>query len=108
MQAHTHAAFGLVFVILAGTVLGLLLTPAVALFACLGALLPDIDTPTSVIGKAGLPLSRSLPPPFLPEPAPGGPAAERGVQDRRGLGPGDRAPGHPAGRPRRPPPAPPD
>src|SRR3990170_1188215 len=60
MQAPTHAAFGLVFTILAGTVLGILLTPAVALFACLGALLPDIDTPTSLIGKACLPLSRLL------------------------------------------------
>src|SRR3990170_2483289 len=60
MQAPTHAAFGLVFTILAGTVLGILLTPAVALFACLGALLPDIDTPTSIIGKACLPLSRFL------------------------------------------------
>src|SRR3972149_634938 len=60
MQAPTHAAFGLVFTILAGTVLGILLTPAVAAFACLGALLPDIDTPTSIIGKACLPLSRFL------------------------------------------------
>jgi membrane-bound metal-dependent hydrolase YbcI (DUF457 family)/biotin carboxyl carrier protein len=60
MQAPTHAAFGLVFAILVGTVLGILLTPAVALFACLGALLPDIDTPTSIIGKVCLPLSRFL------------------------------------------------
>ncbi|MFZ1059781.1 MAG: metal-dependent hydrolase [Candidatus Rokuibacteriota bacterium] len=60
MQAPTHAAFGLVFVILAGTVLGILLTPPVAAFACLGALLPDIDTPTSLVGKACLPLSRFL------------------------------------------------
>ncbi len=60
MQAPTHAAFGLVFVILTGTVLGVLLTPPVAAFVCLGALLPDIDTPTSLIGKACRPLSRLL------------------------------------------------
>jgi len=56
----THATFGLVFTILAGTVLGILLTPTVAAFACLGALLPDIDTPTSRIGTACRPLSRFL------------------------------------------------
>ncbi len=60
MKAPTHATFGLVFTILAGTVLGILLTPTVAAFACLGALLPDIDTPTSLIGTAGRPLSRFL------------------------------------------------
>ena len=60
MQAPTHATFGLVFVIAAGTVLGLVLTPAVAAFAVLGALLPDVDTPTSLIGKLVLPLARLL------------------------------------------------
>jgi inner membrane protein len=60
MQAPTHATFGLVFVIGAGTVLGVVLTPAVALFAVLGALLPDVDTPTSLIGKLCLPLARLL------------------------------------------------
>ena len=60
MQAPTHAAFGLVFVIAAGTVLGVVLTPAVAAFAVLGALFPDVDTPTSLIGKVCLPLARLL------------------------------------------------
>ena len=60
MQAPTHATFGLVFVIGAGTVLGVVLTPAVAAFAVLGALLPDVDTPTSLIGKLCLPLARLL------------------------------------------------
>jgi inner membrane protein len=60
MQAPTHATFGLVFVIGAGTVLGVVLTPAVATFAVLGALLPDVDTPTSLIGKVCLPLARLI------------------------------------------------
>jgi len=60
MRAPTHAAFGLVFVILTGTVLGLVLTPATAAFAIVGALLPDIDTPTSLIGRLARPLSRWL------------------------------------------------
>jgi inner membrane protein len=60
MQAPTHATFGLVFVIGTGTVLGVVLTPPVAAFAVLGALLPDVDTPTSLIGKLCLPLARLL------------------------------------------------
>jgi inner membrane protein len=60
MQAPTHATFGLVFVIGAGTVLGVVLTPAVAAFTVLGALLPDVDTPTSLLGKLCLPLARLL------------------------------------------------
>src|SRR5262245_57280671 len=60
MQAPTHAVFGLVFAIGTGTVLGLVLTPSVAAFAALGALLPDVDTPTSAIGKLAGPLARRL------------------------------------------------
>jgi inner membrane protein len=60
MQAPTHATFGLVFTIAAGTVAGVVLTPAVAGFAVLGALLPDVDTPTSGIGTVLRPLARRL------------------------------------------------
>jgi membrane-bound metal-dependent hydrolase YbcI (DUF457 family) len=57
MRAPTHATFGLVFTIAAGTVLGVALTPAVAACVLLGALLPDIDTPTSLIGRCCSPLA---------------------------------------------------
>ena len=57
MHAPTHATFGLVFTIAAGTVLGVALSPAVAVFVLLGALLPDIDTPTSLIGRCCRPLA---------------------------------------------------
>jgi inner membrane protein len=60
MQAPTHATFSLVFVILAGTGLGLGLTPATAAFAILGALCPDIDTPMSWIGRLARPLAARL------------------------------------------------
>jgi inner membrane protein len=57
MRAPTHATFGLLFTIAAGSVLGVILTPAVAGFAVLGALLPDVDTPTSPIGRLCRPLA---------------------------------------------------
>jgi inner membrane protein len=57
MRAPTHATFGLAFTIAAGTVLGVALTPAVAACVLLGALLPDIDTPTSPIGRLCRPLA---------------------------------------------------
>jgi inner membrane protein len=57
MRAPTHATFGLVFTIAAGTVLGVALTPAVAACVLLGALLPDIDTPTSLAGRCCRPLA---------------------------------------------------
>src|SRR5262245_6805562 len=57
MRAPTHATFGLVFTIAAGTVLGLALTPAVVGWVLLGALLPDIDTPTSLAGRGCRPLA---------------------------------------------------
>jgi LexA-binding, inner membrane-associated putative hydrolase len=57
MRAPTHATFGLVFTIATGTVLGIALTPAVAAFVLLGALLPDIDTPTSLLGCLCRPLA---------------------------------------------------
>jgi inner membrane protein len=60
MRAPTHATFGFVFTIATGTVLGILLTPAVAAFVLFGALLPDIDTPTSLIGRGCRPLARWL------------------------------------------------
>ena len=60
MRAPTHATFGLVFTIAAGTVLGVTLSPVVAAFVLLGALLPDIDTPTSLMGRLCRPLSSWL------------------------------------------------
>ena len=60
MRAPTHAAFGLGFTIATGTVLGVVLTPAVAAAALVGALLPDLDTPTSPVGRVCPPLARWL------------------------------------------------
>jgi inner membrane protein len=60
MRAPTHATFGLMFTIATGTVLGVVLTPAVAAFVLLGALLPDLDTPTSLAGRCCRPLSSWL------------------------------------------------
>jgi membrane-bound metal-dependent hydrolase YbcI (DUF457 family) len=60
VRAPTHAAFGLGFTIATGTVLGVVLTPAVAAAALVGALLPDVDTPTSPVGRACPPLARWL------------------------------------------------
>lgn len=60
MRATTHAAFGSAFVIATGTAMGVRLGPAVAAFTTLGALLPDIDTPTSLVGKTCLPVFRVL------------------------------------------------
>jgi membrane-bound metal-dependent hydrolase YbcI (DUF457 family) len=60
MRAPTHAAFGLVFTIAGGTVLGVVLTPPVITCVLLGALLPDIDTPTSLIGRLCRPLASWL------------------------------------------------
>jgi inner membrane protein len=57
MRAPTHATFGLAFTIAAGTVLGLTLTPAVAACVLVGALLPDVDTPTSLLGRCCRPLA---------------------------------------------------
>ena len=57
MRAPTHATFGLVFTIATGTALGITLTPAVAACVLLGALLPDIDTPTSPLGRCCRPLA---------------------------------------------------
>jgi inner membrane protein len=60
MRAPTHATFGFIFTIGAGTVLGVALTPAVAAFVILGALLPDLDTPTSPLGRCCRPVSSWL------------------------------------------------
>jgi membrane-bound metal-dependent hydrolase YbcI (DUF457 family) len=57
MRTPTHATFGLLFTIAAGTVLGITLSPAVAACVLLGALLPDMDTSTSLIGRCCRPLA---------------------------------------------------
>jgi inner membrane protein len=60
VRAPTHAAFGLVVAIAAGTGLGLRLTPATAALALAGALVPDLDTPTTLAGRAAGPIARAL------------------------------------------------
>lgn len=60
MQAPTHLAFAMLSSAAAGAVVGRPLTPAEFLWAAVGALLPDIDTPTSLIGKVCPPLSQAL------------------------------------------------
>jgi inner membrane protein len=57
VRAPTHATFGLVFTIASGTALGLVLTPPVAACVLVGALLPDLDTPTAWPGRWCRPLS---------------------------------------------------
>jgi inner membrane protein len=60
MRAPTHAVFGLVFPILAGTVLGLWLTPLLGACAIAGSLLPDVDSPRALAGRLSPPLARAL------------------------------------------------
>jgi inner membrane protein len=60
VRAPTHATFGLVFTIASGTALGLVLTPPVAACVLVGALLPDLDTPTAWPGRWCRPLSAWL------------------------------------------------
>lgn len=57
MRTLTHTAFGLTFAALIGLAAGVVLSPALGLFVILGALLPDIDTTASFIGRAAAPLA---------------------------------------------------
>jgi len=51
MKATTHASFGILYILGIGLLLGITLNRAIAVLAILGALLPDIDTPKSLIGR---------------------------------------------------------
>jgi len=51
MKAITHASFGILYILGIGLLLGITLNRAIAVLAILGALLPDIDTPKSLIGR---------------------------------------------------------
>jgi len=57
MRAPTHASFSILFILSIGLLLGITLNPGVAAFAILGALLPDIDTPKSTIGRFLYPIA---------------------------------------------------
>jgi inner membrane protein len=51
MKAPTHTSFGILFILGIGLLLGITFNPALAGLAVLGALLPDIDTEKSAIGR---------------------------------------------------------
>jgi inner membrane protein len=57
MMAPTHLAFGILAVSLFGLIAGASLTPEAFGFAVLGALLPDVDTTASTIGRLCYPLA---------------------------------------------------
>jgi inner membrane protein len=57
MMAPTHLAFGVLAVSLFGLIAGASLTPEAFGFAVLGALLPDVDTTASTIGRLCYPLA---------------------------------------------------
>ena len=57
MMAPTHLAFGILAVSLFGLIAGASLSPEAFGFAALGALLPDVDTTASTIGRLCYPLA---------------------------------------------------
>ena len=57
MTAPTHTSFGLLFILSLGLLIGVTLNPTIAVFAIVGALLPDIDTPKSALGRLLRPLA---------------------------------------------------
>jgi len=60
MTAKTHTSFSLLFLLSLGLLIGITLNPTIALFAIVGALLPDIDTPKSALGRLLRPLAVGL------------------------------------------------
>ena len=60
MTAPTHTSFGLLFILSLGLLLGITFNWALAFLATIGALLPDIDTPKSAIGRLMPPFSAWL------------------------------------------------
>ena len=57
MTAPTHTSFSLLFLLGIGLLLGIAINPSLAIFAVIGALLPDVDTEKSVIGRLLFPLA---------------------------------------------------
>jgi len=57
MRTHTHASFGILFILGIGLLVGITLNRAIAILAIIGALLPDIDTPKSILGRFLRPLA---------------------------------------------------
>ena len=57
MRATTHASFGTLFILGIGLLLGITINPAIAVFTAIGALLPDLDTPKSIIGRFLYPIA---------------------------------------------------
>jgi inner membrane protein len=57
MTAPTHTSFSLLFILLLGLLIGLSFNPTIAVLAIIGALLPDLDTPKSAIGRLLRPLA---------------------------------------------------
>jgi len=60
MLAPTHVLFGLLAVSLTGLLAGFKLTPTAYACAILGALLPDLDTTASLVGRLAYPLAAFL------------------------------------------------
>lgn len=58
MTAPTHIAFGNILLFCLAKVLGISISPYTASFCSFGACLPDIDTPTSGLGRIIFPLAR--------------------------------------------------
>jgi inner membrane protein len=57
MTAPTHTSFSILFILLLGLLIGVSLNPTIAVWAVLGSLLPDLDTPKSAIGRLLRPLA---------------------------------------------------
>ena len=60
MTAPTHAAFGTLCYFIVAACLWWTVSPAVAAVAVLGSLLPDIDIPTSAVGRPLFPLAGAI------------------------------------------------
>ncbi|MBI6546076.1 MAG: metal-dependent hydrolase [Cyanobacteria bacterium NC_groundwater_1444_Ag_S-0.65um_54_12] len=60
MTAPTHAAFGTLCYFIVAACLWWTVSPTVAASAVLGALLPDIDIPTSALGRPLFPLAGAI------------------------------------------------
>ena len=57
MMAPTHIAFSLLAVSLFGLIAGASITPEAFVFAVLGAVLPDVDTTASTVGRLAYPVA---------------------------------------------------
>jgi inner membrane protein len=57
MTAPTHTSFSILFILLLGLLISLSFNPTIAVWAVFGALLPDLDTPKSAIGRLLRPLA---------------------------------------------------